>query len=268
MAYRNYKRKSWNALFGNWDPYKAPLRGLKQKLSYYNGVLDEFDYSIVRASEDQLEREMKIAESEWSRLSDEIAGHRGMITELQNKIGFIGSFFNTENTQRIRWEIRNLENTIKNKTPNLDNKYEIYKRKRDVYNAKKSYLLCLQKIEIIKECIEEAERKNDKERRIKNELAKSVQEKRHIANEVKVILRKNRICPYCGEIIDYNNGLAHADHIYPIAKGGQSTVRNMIYICKDCNLRKGTLTLNQFIKKYDLDREAIEDNLTKMHKDF
>jgi hypothetical protein len=53
-----------------------------------------------------------------------------------------------------------------------------------------------------------------------------------------------------------------------MAKGGLSTKKNMIWVCKDCNLQKSALTLNQFIKKYDLDRDFIEANLEELKKDF
>lgn len=43
-------------------------------------------------------------------------------------------------------------------------------------------------------------------------------------------------CPYCGDGLSEND--AHADHIYPVSKGGQSTIRNMVFVCTKCNLKK------------------------------
>ena len=47
-------------------------------------------------------------------------------------------------------------------------------------------------------------------------------------------------CPYCGCPLD---DAVHADHIYPVSKGGLSTYENMIIICMQCNIRKGDMTL-------------------------
>ena len=61
---------------------------------------------------------------------------------------------------------------------------------------------------------------------------------------------------------------AHADHIYPVTRGGQSTERNMIFVCQSCNLKKGDKTLNAFIRTAKLDRDFIEGNLDKLDKDY
>ena len=42
----------------------------------------------------------------------------------------------------------------------------------------------------------------------------------------------------------------------------------MVYVCSDCNLKKGLLTLAAYIKKYNLDRDRIESNLEQFNKDF
>ena len=57
-------------------------------------------------------------------------------------------------------------------------------------------------------------------------------------------------------------------HIYPVSKGGRSTLRNMVYVCGSCNVRKGTLTLVGFIRKFDLDREEIERRLRDLGKEW
>jgi 5-methylcytosine-specific restriction endonuclease McrA len=73
-------------------------------------------------------------------------------------------------------------------------------------------------------------------------------------------------CPYCAKPFD--NDKAHADHIYPVAKGGLSTMKNMVYICPDCNTKKKDKTLIQFARKYNLDLKIIESNLILLRKDF
>lgn len=60
----------------------------------------------------------------------------------------------------------------------------------------------------------------------------------------------------------------HADHIYPVSKGGRSMPKNMVYVCAPCNSQKINLTLAGFIKKYNLDRDEIERRLQELGKEF
>lgn len=113
--------------------------------------------------------------------------------------------------------------------------------------------------------IERNERKKDSLESLKNKASESIKEKRDIAKAVKRRLATNTECPYCGEFLDSD---AHADHIYPVSKGGESRAKNMVLVCATCNLRKGKLTLQGFIRKYDLDRDEIENRLISMGKEF
>ena len=79
------------------------------------------------------------------------------------------------------------------------------------------------------------------------------------------LLPKNHPCPYCSGPLGHS---PRADHIYPIHKGGRSTFANMVYICNDCNSKKGKMTLQQFIKKFKLNREQIEKTLLALNKEF
>lgn len=60
----------------------------------------------------------------------------------------------------------------------------------------------------------------------------------------------------------------HADHIYPVAKGGLSTTKNMVYVCAICNKKKSDLTLREFIIKEKLSRDRVERNLELLKKHF
>jgi hypothetical protein len=42
----------------------------------------------------------------------------------------------------------------------------------------------------------------------------------------------------------------------------------MVNVCTACNVKKGTLTLAAFIRRYDLSREEIERRLMALGKDF
>ncbi|MBI5140993.1 MAG: HNH endonuclease [Nitrospirae bacterium] len=88
---------------------------------------------------------------------------------------------------------------------------------------------------------------------------------RKLGSKVRNRIVKEKHCPYCGDPL----GLTpHADHIYPVCKGGRSVERNMIFVCSSCNAKKAHLTLAAFIKLFNLNREAIEARLTAMKKDF
>ena len=53
-------------------------------------------------------------------------------------------------------------------------------------------------------------------------------------------------CFYCGCILDEDN--FHIDHVIPKALGG-TDYRNVVPACPDCNMSKGTLSIEEFRKK-------------------
>ena len=79
-------------------------------------------------------------------------------------------------------------------------------------------------------------------------------------------MQRDPHCPYCGVNFDYEG--AHADHIYPVAFGGYSTASNMVFVCSDCNTKKAAFTLREFIKKFNLDEQAIHARLEMHGKKF
>lgn len=86
--------------------------------------------------------------------------------------------------------------------------------------------------------------------------------RRKIANQIKI----STVCPYCGELLNIDT--AHADHIYPLSKGGLSTIKNMVYVCDRCNMQKKDFTLNKFIKMTGYNRVEIERMLDLLKKDY
>jgi len=103
-------------------------------------------------------------------------------------------------------------------------------------------------------------------KRLQALAATTTRQRRELARRISQQLRSEQsTCPYCGSELDSN---AHADHIYPIAKGGLSILANMVLACPDCNSKKSDLTLRVFIQTYGLDREAIEVRLSQLGKDF
>lgn len=112
--------------------------------------------------------------------------------------------------------------------------------------------------------------KDEKLLELKASAAENHKKTRTLASPVKSRLNEQfktlNKCPYCCVQIDKSN--AHADHIYPVSKGGLSTPKNMVFICSSCNLSKGNKTLNQFIKENNLQRKVIEYNLDLINKDY
>jgi 5-methylcytosine-specific restriction endonuclease McrA len=60
----------------------------------------------------------------------------------------------------------------------------------------------------------------------------------------------------------------HADHIYPVSRGGMSTLGNMVFICVTCNIGKGDKTLREFILIRGLNRAEVERRLESLGKRF
>lgn len=113
--------------------------------------------------------------------------------------------------------------------------------------------------------LKKKERKYRKSARDRALIASHNKKSRNLSPSVKKTLKVTRYCPYCFELLgnDY-----HADHIYPVSKGGLTVPQNMVNICKKCNSRKGSHTLNYFIKKYSLNRDKIEATLAKLGKEY
>jgi hypothetical protein len=64
------------------------------------------------------------------------------------------------------------------------------------------------------------------------------------------IYRERDFCPYCGgklppQYIGVHpelgtfRGRAHLDHMDPMELGGENSIRNVVYICDECNYKKG-----------------------------
>ncbi|MFP5268947.1 RNA-guided endonuclease IscB [Coleofasciculus sp.] len=55
----------------------------------------------------------------------------------------------------------------------------------------------------------------------------------------------NRKCAYCG----VSGVPLQIEHIYPKSKGGSNRISNLCLACESCNLKKGTQSVEQFLKK-------------------
>jgi hypothetical protein len=114
----------------------------------------------------------------------------------------------------------------------------------------------------------ETERKQkdlEKQKLLKNQAALNKNKIRKIGDMVKRKIVSTKHCPYCVKLM-FDGG--HADHIYPVSKGGHSIETNMVKVCGDCNMKKSNLTLREFITKFKLDRDTIEQRLDELGKKF
>lgn len=59
-----------------------------------------------------------------------------------------------------------------------------------------------------------------------------------------VLKRDNYTCQYCGLHTKNRNHLT-LDHVYPRSKGGDSTWTNLTTACRECNMKKGSMTLKE-----------------------
>ena len=144
--------------------------------------------------------------------------------------------------------------------PNNRNFYPDYSsRVRELYSSR------------VRELERELEKGRELEAKQRTAAAKRAQvagalgKTRDLAARIKAKLPRDHPCPYCeGPLGD----VPHADHIYPVSKGGQSRLENMVYVCTTCNERKRDFTLAVFAEKHRLDRAAIEGRLRRLRKEF
>lgn len=111
--------------------------------------------------------------------------------------------------------------------------------------VKNGHLWTASEIEKIQKVIEKKRTEQQKVHHLKAVAATHYGKQRDEAEKVKRDIRnQTRIlseCPYCGTRLRIEE--AHADHIYPVKKGGLSTLENMVYVCHSCNGKKRDMTL-------------------------
>lgn len=77
--------------------------------------------------------------------------------------------------------------------------------------------------------------------------------------------RHNWKCPYCDEKKSIK--LSAADHIYPVNKGGLTTLTNMILICSSCNISKSNKTLRLFCREKKFNYDEVCERLERLGKE-
>ena len=109
-------------------------------------------------------------------------------------------------------------------------------------------------------------KEQEKSARIKGYEDRARQGSSNLKKNLEYQLKLLNKCPYCRKEIAFET--CHADHIYPIAKGGLTTKSNMVLVCEECNRSKSKSTLRQFAKKHSLNLDQIEKDLDLLGKDI
>ena len=74
-------------------------------------------------------------------------------------------------------------------------------------------------------------------------------------------------CPYCAgplgplPILEQDDAAdgqsAHLDHMDPLSRGGEDSIRNAIYVCRNCNLAKGRRLFSDWLERLAPDRRDL-----------
>ena len=70
-------------------------------------------------------------------------------------------------------------------------------------------------------------------------------------------LERTDACPYCEQKFSSKDlgQNVQLDHIYPVSKGGQSVMEDLVFICAKCNSKKSDITVAIFYSQNGLDME-------------
>jgi len=186
-------------------------------------------------------------------------------TTRQTRSGILGSVLGLkEIPPKIQREILDLEL----RASILKMEKDRIERLRDIINIKDLQVDILRqrsRVSTRERAVARKAREEEKLAELRAAATGNVEQNRKVGASVKRGIKKQPWCPYCGGPLGED---PHADHIYPVSKGGRSVPKNMVYVCSRCNALKRNMTLTGFIKKYKLDRSAIEYRLEELGKDY
>jgi 5-methylcytosine-specific restriction endonuclease McrA len=84
---------------------------------------------------------------------------------------------------------------------------------------------------------------NARNRRARKKLADGS----HTSKEVRQMVRdQGGVCAYCESSL---SGSYHVDHMIPLSRGGRNDWTNLAIACRNCNLSKGSMTVEEFFRR-------------------
>jgi len=253
MAYKRRKRSV--------DLRRASLPTLEKHLAQAQERASSVATSLAKSRE-----EARLAPSQLKELQAKLAAVDIALSQLrtvrQPKGGLIGNLFGlTEQPATVKSQISTLElqrSSLQYRQSQLQRLGTAIQSWEASYEKARSWLSKLE------EAVSRRRRKKDSLIELRAAVALSALETRHVGATVRRRLNRQPWCPYCGNPLGSD---PHADHIYPVSKGGRSVPKNMVYVCAQCNSMKRNLTLAGFIRKFSLDRIAIEARLEQLNKE-
>jgi 5-methylcytosine-specific restriction endonuclease McrA len=151
----------------------------------------------------------------------------------------------------------------------IDAVYGVWSPKWLRQNAERARMARDEAIPRLRKRIERIKNARGARARVRAAAAAHFDKTRELAATVKNQLRDQvatlPVCPYCGGELGVE---PHADHIYPVSRGGLSTPENMVYCCAKCNGTKHDRTLREFLLSEGLVRDEVEERLHRLGKRF
>lgn len=257
---------------------KSIPRATFQELIKYHASVERA-CSKLASKINEATSQIRTAKTEMPNIQNNINAIKSKLSKLRTmrrpKHGIMAGLFGiTEIPPDIAAEIQSLQSqqsTLERQYSNHQLTLRRYSRNlpflKKSFGTKRAFASQLETALELKRQKHEAEldRKKDVLQELRAAAASTSKQTRIVGSSVRRRLSKQSTCPYCGESLE---STAHADHIYPVSKGGRSAPRNMVYVCSTCNGMKKDLTLTTFIRKYNLDRSAIEQRLEELGKEF
>jgi len=268
------------------DPKKLSAKGLQEEIEYRQKQIDDLQVREREASEKvkkaaRNRATIQAAQQKIAILSSRIKAYKSNpINYSLPSLGRVNMLLGTFKQEK-RIEIEQLERQISEEASLIDSlKYSVDAYSLDLQSSvefhRKRISLCIKEQEIRKQKETQARTKIEREQfkrmkakekldNLRAQAAISIEQRREMAYALKKKLVVTKECPYCGEEI---GTIWHADHIYPVSRGGQSTLKNMVIVCPSCNAKKSGLTLLLFIEKCNLNRDEIVRRLKSLDKEF
>jgi len=113
-----------------------------------------------------------------------------------------------------------------------------------IKNSEKYKAQRKRQIERMKQKRQENPEKYREEDKRKYEHRRGVLKWKRLKLRFKILSRDYFTCQYCGKKTPSVE--LEIDHIYPNSKGGKSVIENYITTCRECNIGKGDVILNEF----------------------